>query len=215
MSHIWTFHFINCIFQLQNSYWFFSVFIFLLNFSFCSHISSQIHWIIFVCFPIDHEVSLKLLFWFLYLINHSSSCLGSQLPEDCWNSWWCHSTLNFNVLWTSSNLLQFFTAFQREKPYNSIDTLRLSQIFCRYTCLILLAPCYGRNLSLVGLLWTLQCTRPSADSLFFVFFQMWYQGWNLWSLSGLQIWPNFCVCSLAICWSQLLPLWGLHMERWP
>lgn len=41
-----------------------------------------------------------------------------------------------------------------------------------------------------------------------LFSHMWCQSWNLWSLSGLQIWPNFCVCSLLICQSPLLLLWN-------
>ena len=54
-------------------------------------------------------------------------------------------------------------------PLALLDILRISQTFYGYTHSVLFVPSYGRILKPVCLLWILQCTRPSADSLSFVF----------------------------------------------
>ena len=75
----------------------------------------------------------------------------------------------------------------------------LSQIFYGCTSSALIVPSYDTILNLVCLVLILQNTRPSADSLPFIFPKMALQLKFVVS-HGLQIWTSksFCMCSLTI-----------------
>lgn len=81
-----------------------------------------------------------------------------------WNFVLLPSHLNYQ----SPSLI--FTIFKGEIPLLALlGVLSLSQASYGHVCSMLLAFSYGRILKLVCILWILQNTRPSADSLSFLF----------------------------------------------
>ena len=108
-------------------------------------------------------------------------------------------------IWSSNHFLQFLLSLVEKIPSIILaQTLRLSQIFHRYTCSKPLAPNDGRILKLVCLLLILQHIMPRADSLSFVSpkLQLKFQFVIFSRLANSGV---FYLCSRAVFQSSLLP----------
>lgn len=160
-------------------------------------------------FSYSHWVSLKRLFWILYEVNSRNPCLWGQLLEDYCDPLVVSCCLDFFTflevlhcylhIWNSNKLLQsLLIAFRREIPSAMLGILGLltssmEKPAPRFLLLV------AELLSFVCLLLIPQCTRPSADSLPFVFPKVVLKLKFVYSP-----WPR--TCSLAVSQSSLSSL---------